>query len=340
MAILVIQQPQPVCFATEIRDIIIASPSAVNFRMKIDDQTVLLENYQPDSENRITIRDIEKVINSYFGATLILPVQFIFTTTASDSLTITTSVHYCTAHISIPASAFLHSYFLTMLRGKKITTATANEYLSLAPTEETSVIARIKYNDGTIIQTDIAQTLPQDTVTTLDVSPSVFPQMEKILHYVILAGGRQMTYLLRPTLPADRLTFTFSNAFGVKETFTPTGLLTRENKYDQVTGIFDGSFRRSDPGMVREYTANTGFLDESTTSLVEDFFMSRNTHIQLPNRPAEEITILSATLQRSSNPAEMPAFEFKFRYAGNAQHRFNPTAPSDIFDQTFDYSFN
>jgi hypothetical protein len=340
MALLMIKQPENRFFTSELGDIIIASPSRVAFTMKINQVTILNESYEPDANFRIYIRDLDKVINAYIYDALSASVQFRMTTTADDEITLDTTALYCRVRIDRKASDFLPFYFLTMLQDSKTTNLKAREYLSLFTDEPLLVTAKAKYRDGSITEQTLAELDGTEQVVTLDVSPSIFPQPEDLMHYVILAGERFMNYFMRPDLPSEVLQFVFRNAFGVKETFTPTGLVSRQNEYENLFGTFEGSYIRYHVEMVKVYTAVTGILDESMAVWIEDLFISRDVFLLTPTGTEVEVCITEASVKRSSALQELTAFEFKFRLSRKNHHSFTAPSRVRIFDDSFDYTFN
>jgi hypothetical protein len=337
--ITVIQQPPAYYFTSGIGDVILQSPAPVTFTLKIAGVTVLQEIYAPDASNRIYIRSLDKVINRYLKTALIAAVQFIMTESA-QTITIDTTAQYCTANVDVSADQFRPNYYLTMLQDRKITSPKQKEYLSLVVTEATTVTAKAKYLNGTVSEKTLANLTQVNIALTVDVSPSKFSNPQNIAYYVVLAGGRYMEYFLRPELPADATQFIFLNAFGVKETFIPLGLVNRENKYENLFGFFTGKHRKYSVDLIKEYTANTGIMDENMAAWIEDMFVSRDVFLLTSAGIEKEVSITEATVKRSSAMEELPAFEFKYRLSQVNQHDFRALSRVRIFDDTFDYTYN
>jgi hypothetical protein len=332
----ILQKPDAFCFSSALNDIIVQSAESIDVFFRIQEQDpFLVETYSPDRDNKIYIRDLGKLFIPYISK-LTLRETFVIQIGAANL--ITTTVLYGLSEINAGASDFLATSFLTLLPGEKITFPQQKEYLSLVVTENTTVTIQARRQSGTTeSKTQTVNTLNQ--VVTIDVSPSIFNDPETIIYYSVTAGARSFTYYLRRASTREPVQFLFLNSFGVKETFIPSGLLLRENKYENLFGIFNGLYRKHDVELVKEYTANTGLLNEPMADWIEEIFTSRDVFLLSPAGDKTEITITEATVKRSSARDALPACEFKYRLSKRNQME-STVADSRIFNDYFDLQFN
>jgi hypothetical protein len=336
----IIQQPDAFCFSSALKDIIIESDTDVIITFATAGETFLTEAYTPDSEKRIYIRDLAKLFLIYISKTT-LRADFVITLTPNGSAavrTINTTVLYGLAEIDIPAADFPSVRFLTLLPEEKITYAGQKEFLSFYPSEATTVIAQV-YRLSGIRETKNLNINTTNRIVTVDVSPAaLFNNPEQISYYAVTAGNRHFTFYVKPVLPPEFSQFVFLNSFGVKETFIPAAITTRENKYDNKFGQFSGRYRKYFSEVVKNYTANTGVLTGGMADWLEDLFLSRDVFLLTGAGIEKEIVIEESTVKRSTAPDELPAFEFKYRLSKFNQHEYS-LSKTRIFDQTFDYTF-
>jgi hypothetical protein len=335
----ILQQPDAFCFLSALKDIIIQSNVNVSASFATGEYIFLQESYTPDNENRIYIRELDRLFLPYISQT-ILRTDFTVTLSIENgtAVNINTTVQYCTAEINVPAGDFLQNHFLTLLRNQKITYCEQKEYLSLFLTENTTVKAIARSRSGAQEEKSFPLTELQK-VLTIDVSPALlFSQPEQILYYVVLAGNRDFTYYVKHHMPLEYSQFLFLNSFGVKETFIPSAITQRENKYENQFGAFAGKYRKYDVELIKEYTANTGILNGNMADWIEDMFTSRNVFLLSPGGIEKEIVIEEAKVKRNSAQDEMPAFEFKYRLSKYDRNEYQQG--NRIFDDTFDYTFN
>ena len=334
------QQPPAYCFVSGFGDVVIRSPYPVTMTLRVNSALVLQEKYTPTSGNYIYIRDLESVLNANINKTVLVSPVTMTLEDSDDTKVISVNVQYATANINLPADIYAETNFLTLLQREKITIPGQTEYLSLIATEETTVTAKAKYDDGTVHTITLGTVTVLNRVHTFNASSSRFPNPTRIAHYVVSAGRRAMVfYMYKPPweLPQQ---FVFLNAFGVKETFIPMGLITRENKYTNLFGSFAGKYRKHHVDLVREYAANTGVLSRSMADWIEDLFFSKDVFLLNADNVQTEVTILDATVKRSSTWSELPAFDFKYRLSNVSQHEYRFEERKRIFDKTFDYTFN
>lgn len=338
--ITIVTQPAAYCLASGFGDVQIRSPRQVVLSLRVDSALILQETYTPASGDNIYIRDLGRLLLGYINKTTLVSTVELTLTATDDTKVITSRVQYATAAVNVPAETFSEASFLTLLQREKVTAVGQTEYLSLICTEETVVQARAKYANGNVTTLTLGTITVLNRVHTINASPSRFSNPQNIVHYVVNAGPRTMVYYVTPAPWEKPPQFVFLNAFGVKETFTPLGLITRENKYTNLFGSFAGYYRKHNVDLVREFTANTGVLYRTMADWIEDMFFSKDVFLLTPAGVQEEITILEATVKRTSAWTELPAFEFKYRLSSVYQHTFNVEIRQRIFDKSFDYTFN
>jgi hypothetical protein len=310
----ILQQPDAFCFSSALKDIIVQSEENLHITFSGAGTPFLEETYTPDAENKIHIRDLGKLFLPYISK-ITLRETFVIDITGESSgsnAQITTSVQYCLSEINIAATDFMESHFLTLLQGEKITCPGQKEYLSLVLSEATPVTMTACYHSKART-TKTIQVNTTNQVVTLDVSPGTFADPENISYIVVVAGNLFFVYWLRRPSAAEPVQFLFLNSFGVKETFIPAGLISRENKYENQFGSFNGMYRKYNIDLVKEYTANTGVLSENMAGWLEDIFLSKDVFLFSPDGIEKEITISDATVKRSSARDELPAYDFKYR---------------------------
>jgi hypothetical protein len=331
----ILQQPDSLCFSSALKDIIVQVDENIDVSFCIQGQEPFLtETYSPDAEGKICIRELGRLFAPYISK-VNLRETFII---QIASYTITTTVLYGLCEINAGAADFLASSFLTLLPFEKITLPEQKEYLSLVVTEATEATIYARRRSGETESKTLNINMLNQAVT-LDVSPSIFADPETIIYYTVTAGDRAFTYYLRRPSAQNPPQFLFLNSFGVKETFIPSGLLLRENKYENKTGIFNGRFLKYNIDLVKEYSADTGILNESTADWVEEIFSSRDVYILSPDGEKKEITITEATVKRSSARDALPAYEFKYR-PSKANHQEYTADRNRIFDDTHNFTFN
>ncbi len=337
----ILQKPDEFSLASGMKDIIISSQGSVTFTFAISSGTAFTEKYYPDADKKIYIRELGKLCQSYIPMDT-LRYRFLMSLFADDGTggggIVDATVQYCNVELDVAATEFLEKHFLSLLVNEKIIYREQKEYLSLVVSSQTTVKAIIRRKSGVFESLDLLTVSDLEKVLTIDVSPSKFSNPETISYYTIIAGERVMTYYVRPE-PMPGVQFIFLNSFGVKETYIPSGIINRENKYENSFGVFSGKYRKHFVDLEKQYTARTGILDDNHATWLEDLFLSKDVFLLTSSGVEKEVTIEEATVKRSSAREELPAYEFKYRLAKVNQNEFE-TKRSRIFDNTFDYTFN
>lgn len=337
----IIQQPDSFSFSSEVKDIILSSAKNVNVSIRCSGSPSFLEEtYVPDQDGRIYIRDLGKLFDPYLlPAMLKRTFRIVLTEEGSQAVTVSVDVLYCQAEIGMSVEDFTKNYFLSLLKQEKQLFVGQAEYLSVY--DEGSVELRLMATRSNgVVYTSIWTLSCNGNVVTKDISPGIWlPEPENVLYIVATCGNRTMIYYLTPQIPSESVQFLFLNSFGVKETFIPSGLISRENKYEAGFGYVSGLYRKYKNKRVKEYTVNTGVLDNNHSDWLEDLFISKDVFLLSPSGVEREIVIEDTKVKRSNTPDELPSFEFKYRFSKNSQGQFI-TDSTGIFDDTFDDTFN
>lgn len=338
----ILQQPDNLSFSSMIKDIIIASEEKlkISYRYAGNDP-FLEETYVPDNDGKIYILELDKLLTPYLPEDTRRGTFSISIVDESDSSQeITFEIIYCTAEINVDPQEFIESNFLTTILREKLTYPDQNEFISLYRSDsDTQLKAIATYVDGKQVMKTTTLKAPNG-LQTINVSPGVlFSNVENILYYVVSCGSRAITFYLLPELPEAAPQFVFINSFGVQETFIPSGLISRENKYDTAFGFMSGLYRKYKNNLVKQHTVNTGILDDNTANWIEDLFLSKDVALLSAAGETKAIVIEESTVKRSSAYDELPAFEFKYRLAKKNHNEYR-AGKLRIFDYTFDYTFN
>ena len=338
-------------FSNYFREVIVSSSQNVDFTLSYkkngtDDYVIILEEtYTPDTNNKVILFDLQRIINSSLESDIHGYFRFIFSS-GTENITSDSHILLSRVEINIPASDFTRDNFLSILKGDKITRTANNEYLSLyvSAVTEIKVVARYRESDGSYSQnaTDMPPVTNLNTITTVDVSPRNFVQNNKeLVLYAVIAGNRIQKFYVDGFSRESPLHVAFINSFGVLETFCLWGNLDYENKYSNEYGYVRNQYEMLSAAMVREYTAHTGILKQNIAEWIEELYMSKDILIIKDMALSKRLTIVDSTVKRSSIQSEIPVHEFKYRLSQRQQYVIDFAARMQrIFDITFDYTFN
>ena len=112
--------------------------------MTVGEKEILSEPYIPDASGRITINDMQSLIEPYLATNLIERCSYRITDGSSEQNKNFT-VQFCAAESSMPAADFMAGYFLSTLMGEKITAIGRKECVHLVTTEACPVTATCVY---------------------------------------------------------------------------------------------------------------------------------------------------------------------------------------------------
>ncbi|NDV96446.1 hypothetical protein D0T84_16215 [Dysgonomonas sp. 521] len=309
-------------------------------------KVVLSEPYTPDNDAMIYIIDLQKIIDGYLSDSPVLDFKFRFEG-ESDTIEYSSRILLSRAELDVDARKFVSQRFLSVMKGDKTIRPESLEYLSVYALESqvVNITASYRNNETGNYESD-SFTVPNPVVnqiTTIDVSPAKYAKEGKTLvKYTVSCGTRQMNYLIDNLSAPSLAEILFTNNFGVPETFSTSGNLARERKFENEYATIKGEYIKANNSFHIEHTANTGIMDQHTANWIEsDLFSSYNTFLVQDMQIWKGITIIDQTVKRTSDKTEQPAYEFKYRLKQRNQevtefHKYLYR----LFDPTFDKTYN
>ncbi len=325
-----IQQPDPVSLSGNLKKIIFSSNSMVSFQLKLGDEVLIDESYQPDAAGLVEI-DIKEVVEAELSCQF--PNSDIF---VQDQVTKTFSIHFDDTHalsrelviikggvrnLDKSVEDFLKQHFLTWQPSAKKVRAGIPEWLTYYYTQTASLCVRFYLTDDTtedvVIHTGQAgQCVTYNTeFSHLWALSSVAPEQRygyvdlwvKDSEDIVISDVQRYVCNLRT---GKESWFIFLNSIGGMDTITMTGarILEPEMHYD--VAKYDSRLKNLKSLNKRLYKQQTGYLSMSESKWIWDFFNSeqRWTYIE----GACEEVVLNTSSVLVSDRENLNVMEFSF----------------------------
>ena len=331
-------------FSSALDRIIFSTDQAsASFRLFLGDKEIINETYVPDSGGKITIMDLQDLVEPYLASNLIEQFSYQIVDAASASVNKTFIVQFCAAEASMDAKPFMESYFLSTLMGEKVTSSGRKEFLHLVVFEATSVSVSCMYltASGHQVKTKSLDDVTNlNQVVTIDISPDNFTDaIGELFTYTVRAGKRSQVFLLDLSCPDAAPCLLFTNSFGCQETVYCTGTHALEPEYDRSSTMVDGKLRNYRIEEKRMFKANTGILNVAMSLWADDLFRSKEIYLLEGIQPGKEVTITDSESKRTNDLDALPAYTFEYRYAQRNQNILQLPRAGRVFDNTFDNTF-
>lgn len=347
-----ISQPSTFCFSSVVEDIVFGTnaESGVLTLSVVHNgaiQPVLAETMYPGSDGSIVICDLSSLIEPYAKQHLLVTMQCSFTDAAGTASISPVTVLYAMADVDMPASDFVNSHFLSILNGEKITAMGREERLYAYGTNTATVIADVLLTTGqyNTLSAEIGASGTTGNISQFDVSPERIASLVglvggRLLDYTIEAGSRQQNFhcVVDQFPPAPSLIFT--NSFGCQEFVHCVGTHKKASKYDRKSARIMGRLRNYLITEERQFTANTGWLNEAMADWADDLFRSEEVYLWVDGMTGRSVVLSDSKSEITNEDDNMPAFEFTYTYAQRIHNVMQPRHAGRIFDNTFDQTFN
>lgn len=332
---------------------------SAKFELRHRGEPILSENYVPDANNEVVIRDLSFLIESYLQENLLSYFEIeIIATSDTDFLGQSNMVFaalYCKADVDMPVGDFIGKFFLSTLMGDKVTALGQKEYIHFVTVDEDFVsgdeknwvTAQIQatYVDSEIkrvtevferkIQVDTLE--PQ--IVTLDVSSLDFVQKGlTLISYQVTVGSRKQTFCVNQRFDSEP-DIAFKNSFGLLETLYFTGTKEDVPEISRSAAYIDGEYRNYHIEENRLVKAHTGVLPEAMVCLVDELARSTEAYLIEKGEIGRQITVTDSELKRTNDLDSLFSFQITYRIAKRNQNILNVFRPAKTFDSTFDKTF-
>lgn len=239
---MIIQPIGPYCLTSMTPDFIFGTDVPITFSVKKEGVTLLSEKYDPDSDDKVYIRDLGRVFESYLSGVLSdgsqASISGAFRLYVDTLLIETTTALLCRAYTEQPASVFFADHKPLHLQfGKKVTLPLAKEYLTFYLATEDMVQVSVQYlHDGAVSESELvtfyeaANTGFRTLEITLRAVADLFPAIDAkaILSYKIGAGEIFTQFNVDWNVYSDMKVFRYLNSFAVPASVCTRGEVSRK----------------------------------------------------------------------------------------------------------------
>lgn len=334
---------------------------SAKFELRQGEETILSENYVPDANNEIVIRDLSSLIEPYLQENLLSNFEIeIIATSDTDILGQSKMVFtalYCKADVDMPVVDFIANFFLSTLMGDKVTALGQKEYLHFCYTLSDKDVESGAHNFKTLVEIypvfvdgqmnvvtsfrnwEVQLQMVARQIVTIDVSPLQF--VEKgltLISYKVVVGGRAQTFCVNQRFDSEP-DIAFKNSFGLLETLYFIGTKEETPEISRSAAYIDGEYRNYHIEENRLVKAHTGVLPETMVCLVDELARSTEAYLIEKGEIGRQITITGSELKRTNELDSLFSFQITYRIAKRNQNILKVFRPSQTFDSTFDKTF-
>lgn len=236
-----VQLPDPYSLLSAIKDIIITSDEDLTVEIIIDSVSVLEEIYQPDTDGKIYIYELDRIIGNYLeGADFDVQDQSGIMKDIAINVNNTSfqifHVLKCSSVTNIQSSNFFAGkVFLHLMKQVKRVTTWSLEYLSCVFTDDVRTVSVFITDKSLVNSSEITLfTATGNGAKTIDVSfpviAALFPDVlpDNIIAYRVKLEKEISVFMIDRNTYLLPLEFRFKNCFDVPETLITRGTATRK----------------------------------------------------------------------------------------------------------------
>lgn len=307
------------------------------FSIKMGTVDILSQTYFPDESHRVTIYDLDRLLESY-----IAELCGSFTLLVDGTAVKTVTVMTCRTAISERANTFYTDFFFTPSMGERDTAIGRYETVTMYCDATTAVTALCTYlaADGSIVlKTKAVKSF--SGWQSVDVSPAKFTDPAgRLIGYVVQAGARKARYRVIANPPEAEPAFIFRNSFGCWETIYLTGARQVTPSYTRSNAIIEGRNIMYDIDETMSFKAQTGPLRPGMVPVAMDLARSREVYLLGKDGVAgDRITVTDVDVKHTNEDNSIPDFTFTYRRADRRSAQIAVVRPPRLFDSTFDDTY-
>ncbi|MDD3194400.1 MAG: hypothetical protein PHU68_01190 [Paludibacter sp.] len=344
---------------SEYGDIILGSViEKLSLEISYNETVILEEDYFPDDNGKVVIRDIGKVASMYFSNTDIDLVN------RNGIVTFTIKLTENTAPVDVVIKDVV--FYLSTIDYKgtintdqlismpltrsplKSTGPGRKEYISFFGNADVTVYA--VYSDG---NRDVSKTLSAfntlvsvDSIYRIDVSPEVIAGLigcpiSNLVYYSVYTNANTIVkYVMDHRGFTSKTTFIFLNNFGATETITMIGHQVRDNSWNREFGVVYDKMLISSADKEDLITVNTGYLLPGMADVIDDLLSSKEVAV-IDGDVIVPVVIIDEDFKRDTHKNAPKTYEITYRVASNTPYsKYVPLARLGVFDESFDNTFD
>lgn len=345
------QQPQEICFSSVIDDIIFSTVSesgtlVLSLTFGGSQHQIINEVMYPSEDGYIVIGDLSSLLEPYAKQQLEVVMNCSFTDEAGVASITPVTVIYSRADVNQLAATFCSSHFLTVLNGQKLTSIEREERLYAYNATSVTVTAVVETSGVlTTLTASLSAAATTGSISQFNVSPLNIRTLlgitlGTVIEYTVTAGYRSASFRCIPEKKSPAPALVFINSFGCEEFIYCVGTHKKVSKYERLSARFSGLKRNYRITEDRQFTANTGWLNEAMADWADELFRSDEVHLWVDGTKGREVILSDSKSEITNEDDDMPAFEFTYTYAQRIHNIMQPTHAGRVFDNTFDHTFN
>lgn len=347
-----ISQPSQTCFSSVVEDIVFntASESGIlvlTIAYGANRQTVIEETMYPSIDGSIVISDVSSLVEPYAKEHMQVTLECTFTDDAGAASITPVTVLYAMADVGTTASEFIENHFLTILDGEKITAPGREERLYAYGTSTVTVTAEVETAAGAFTTMmaelnagSVVGSLAQFVVSPDNIAALIGLAGGRLLGYTVEAGSRRQHFRCIEDQVPPAPSLLFVNSFGCEEFIHCVGTHKKASKYERKSVRIKSRIRNYRVTEDRQFTANTGWLNEAMADWADDLFRSEEVYLWVDGQRGREVVVSDSKSEITNEDDNMPAFEFTYSYSQRIHNVMQPGRAGRIFDNTFDHTFN
>lgn len=315
--------------------------ASMTFAVKKWSAEILSQTYFPDECHRVTIYDLDKLLESYIEESCDT-----FTLLVNGAAVKTIMAIKCLTAIEERADSFHKEFFFTSSMGERDTALDRMETLSFYDDSRSIAVVHCSYLslDGRVVTKNKERMAITDMtgMKSLNVSPSGFsdPDAGTLISYMVQVGRRKARYRVLANPPEADPSFIFRNSFGCWETIYLTGAKQVTPSYTRSNAIIEGRNIMYDINETMSFKAQTGPLRPAMVPVALDLARSREIYLlDRDGKTGDRITVTDVDVKHTNEDNSIPDFTFTYRRADRRSAIISVNRPTRLFDSTFDNTY-
>ena len=328
----------------------------------------LSETYYPDSDGKVVISGIDKILQSYYPLLdlelkpstpwLLQQLKGVFTDD-NESVSKYADLFYADQLLNERFLEIDYRGFLTHIRKKKTqsdrtemfsySTAGQRIDLGVAFREGEKVrYVRNQYQGNVVARGYSTCKLDMNEIRNevhyWDNQISLNP--EDIIFYEVISVFKDVDIdKIRFEMDSRHLpqvtNLLYRNCFGVPETIALVGKCECNPEMEGSFAFINGQYRKYHTNVIPSYTINTGYITREMANALEDLIASDKVFVYADDELQYEVTITDIDMARLLPSNEGLSYSITFRPASSKRLPFTYNPPKQrIFDKTFNHTFD